>query len=300
MNGTNELKSIIEYYKAKGYTLISYHLYDPINYIKLFSNIHNKNDKQKCNLYFCNNCKNCELYKDKLCIDHNEKCPHRDIYILTGYTSKAKKYRLWFDNVTGILGKDKKDCLKMDYKKLCRIDDYVFLPMKHLKTYREEIEGIVNNKFIPTTKFNNDKIKELLEYRPHSLFENVEIKNYREESIPKFIQQLKENMPERYNDFLREYSNYKLLFKCYSNNHIGKTAYLNTINNGSKFKDCHGNIWQVQDNKIYCKEMYTSINTPFKLIGAFESVEVSITIHDNAVIKIEDNSWVNKGTKFYD
>ena len=77
-------------------------------------------------------------------------------------------------------------------------------------------------------------------------------------------------------------------------NFVGRTAFINSLKNGTELKDCHNNIWKIEDNEIVCYKWKTWL--PF----GKTPTETRIKITDDMKCKIIDNSQVDENTKFED
>lgn len=273
------------------YKIINVHLFEPAF----------KNVKQRCEILSCNSCDSCDMYKQGKCVFKEyflsrTACPHGRMHKEEGYTNRARSYYSWFDKKEKKYG-DLVDDLKFDDNKICIVGgDYVYLPMNHLCTYVNKVEGVVNNHFIPLEDFIVDKIREIVDFVPLTLIEHAPITDYDRKEIPKFLQQLKEVMPELYEEFFSKYPKYKEKLQYKINNYVGRTAYINTMTEGSVLNDC-GDKWIIEGEWLMCKERRSS-SIPFA--GYADTTEVRVKITDKMTYKITDNSQVDENTLFVD
>ena len=260
-----------------------------------------KNVKQRCEVLSCNACDSCDMYKQGKCVVkeylfNDIRCPHGKIYKEEGYTNRARSYYSWFDKKKKKYG-DLVDALKFDDNKICVVGgDYVYLPMSHLCTYVNKVEGVINNHFIRLEDFVADKIKEIVDFIPLTLMERASITDYNNKEISKFLQQLKEVMPELYEEFFSKYPKYKEKLQYKINNYIGRTAYINTMTEGSVLNDC-GDKWIIEGEWLVCKKIKSS-SIPFTVYN--DTTEVRVKITDKMTYKITDNSQVDENTLFVD
>lgn len=278
--------------RIEGYEVINVHLFKPAF----------KNVKQRCEVTTCNAAHKCDLYKSKKCLmsrgffgGANVYCPHGNLRIEEGYTTRAKSYYSWFMKHKELYGEDKVDALDTkNTDKLCIVGgDYVYLPYSFLHNYVNKIEGIEKEKFIRKDIFNVEKVYEIFKFVPLTLFERQEIRSYQNKEVPKFVQHLKEVMPELYNEFINKYHEYRDIIEQKATNYIGRTAKVSTLKQGSKLCDCHKNCWVITDDKIVCENWKTWLpfgKTPTR-------TEIGIT--DDMTYKITDNDSVVEGVTVF-
>ena len=255
------------------------------------------NNKQWVEYVTCEKTEQCPLYQEGKCacfrylIGENQTCPNGKWHWLEGYTSRARKS-------ADFASKVRKDYAPTatEYKdKLCLVADYVYLPLPYLTGCRHEFKGIedgrvVNKRFTKIDDFNEDLIEELVKFIPYAWFGGA-IRDYQDEHIPKFVQQLKEEIPVLYEVWAKKYPNTASKFKDVSP--VGRTAYINTMPDG--------NIcgW-VKSGNMLTKDNY---NDTFFFKGAFGSkkpLKVTVEITDDMVVEVAEGMVVNENTKFVD
>lgn len=255
------------------------------------------NNKQWVEYVTCDKTEQCPLYQEGKCacfrylIGENQTCPNGKWHWLEGYTSRARKS-------TDFATKARKDYAPTatEYtNKLCLVADYVYLPLPYLTGCRYEFKGVedgrvVNKRFVKTDDFNEDLIEELVKFVPYAWFGGA-IRDYQDEYIPKFVQQLKEEMPVLYEMWAKKYPDTASKFKDVSP--VGRTAYINTMPDG--------NIcgW-VKSGNMLTKDNY---NDTFFFKGAFGSkkpLKVTVEITDDMVVEVAEGMVVNENTKFVD
>lgn len=262
-----------------------------------------KNIKQRCEIIECDACEHCALYQNQQCVisrgffgPPEAACPHGRLIIEEGHTRKAKSYASWFLKKEKQYGPDKVDKLTCNHSKLCIVGgDYVYLPYNHLKTYVNQVKGIVKEHFLKLEDFTTEKIAEILAFVPRTLIDNSPISSY-EKEMRTFIQHLKEVMPDLYTQFLSDYPEYQEFCEETVTNYVGRTAKISTLKNGSILLDCHDNEWVITDKYLVCENCDTSLMIPFGNPPA----KVTIEITDEMTYKVTDNSSVTAETIFID
>ena len=246
---------------------------------------------------YCDKCESCSFYKNGECFSAGRwksNCKIGRKELVRGYTSRANKYyefkRTW----------EKDECyhkLREPNTTIGIVEDTVILNLELIKINEdmkvEEDVGFGNYRlvYIPLEKFKNDIIKQICDVRPRTMFDNVPIKRYYKEIIPRFLYELKTNFNDIYTRFINEYPEYDK-----EPDFIGRKAYIYTLND---------------DITIYKKEdgRYNFLKKDGYLIGEYSSsflpfdckkAEIKIKINEDMTCKIEDNSWVNENTKFAD
>lgn len=248
---------------------------------------------------YCDNADRCSLYKEGKCLRVRQfgsiGCKYGQTVEETGYTSRARKY--W--DFRSTYAND--EC----YNKLNSVGDayfavigdwllfgftYVFVSTDKETGSLKIHENFFGNKFsfIKKEKCTADFLKKVFDSQPRTFFDNQIIKDYRSKVIPEIMAGIKKEMPELYMELID-------LDASLGNepNYTGKTAYINTMVDGSKIKDHNGNVFLLSDGKLTCKN-YNSHFLPF---GA-NCAEIVIPVTDKMTYKIDDNSQVNENTRF--
>lgn len=278
--------------------MISISEYKIIN-VNLFRPAFN-NVKQRCEVLSCNACDSCELYKSGNCVFNDQifsrtNCIHSRFNSEEGYTKRARSYYSWFEKKQQQYGVNLVDAIKTGFEKLCIVGgDYVFLPYPFFDNYSNPLKWVEKGHFVSLEKFNSDAIYEICTYKPRALFGNDEITDFQKKHVPKFLQDLKEVMPELYDDFLTKYPAYKEIAEKHVKNFIGRKAKIATLKDGSIVRDCHHNGWEVKEGKLVCDQWKTWLpfgKTPTK---------TEITITDDMTYDITDNDMVTDKTVLVD
>lgn len=234
---------------TKAYIPINFTYYNPST--SLFKT--GRNDRERVTVYKCNNCENCNAYKNNKCILMNFlygiRCPYGYIHSEEGLTKSAK-------NCGKLIRKYEKEYGDIKYKissadSVYSVGDYIFVPLPHVTGvascfdkslfYSTDTSGFL----IERSKFTTDFIVSLFSYRPITWFGNSIIKSYESESLPKFAFQLYKNMREMYNSVLEVFPQIEEYTKKYS--FVGKKAKVTTLL-PSDVNMC-SNIWK-WDGKV--------------------------------------------------
>jgi len=248
-------------------------------------------------IVYCEKYKECSFYKKGKCFCAGRigpNCKFGNKKNVQGYTSRANKYNEFRRKYR------EDECYsKLDEPNnaVGQIGDVFVLNIKYLYEDKEKEKYYIDTHFgqspliyIPKEKFNNDLIKLICDGKPRTIFDNVEIKSYQEKIIPRFLYELKTEYSDIYSRFIEEYQEYKKI----EPNFIGRYAYINTLKNGTELKDCHNNIWKIENDEIVCYKWRTWL--PF----GKTPTETRIKITDDMTYKIIDNLQVDENTLFED
>lgn len=248
-------------------------------------------------IVYCDKCERCDFYKNNTCFSagrFKENCKFGKKEKLKGWTSRSVKGREFYSRWKN------DEC----YNKLIEpkqtigiIDGIVVLCINDMKLDENNIPiedvgfGKTNISYISLEEFTPELIKKICDLRPRTIFDNVPIRAYYEEYIPKFLDDLKRHYPNLFKNFVSVYPEYDKEI-----NYVGREAYINTLNDGAELIDCHFNKWIKEDNEIVCYKWKTWL--PFG--NKKTPCETRIKISDDMYCKVSDNSQVNENTKFYD
>lgn len=198
-----------------------------------------RSDREEIRYWKCRNKKHCEAYKRGRCIMFyhllvSDSCPYGIKEKVVGFTKLARK--------CGELERKARNeypdlfyALKEETG-FARIGDYVLFPISYLCGVRnpfppdddfcfEKNEKLINIKY-----YTPNIIKQLCTYRPYTLFNNREIKNYRQEILPEFLERLKKYDWKMYQEVLKIYPEAESIANEFS--YIGKKALLSTLSAG--------------------------------------------------------------------
>lgn len=278
---------------------ISAFIFDPTN--SLFKQ--KASEKARCDIIRCSQ-KDCPLRTNKQCILKTvigqANCPYGKFTVEYGFTRKARKYYDWI--------KERKEkyanipCLKFPTKKLAFIGDYVYLPYAHI-TMCKEIPFLTHanimssgTPLIKKEHWNIQTVLTLLNFKPQAFFGDT-ITTYQTEEIPLFISHLREEDKDMWKQLIKEKPELNT-----KQDFIGRRALLKTVN--------YPITWTPDTNPKYPVEWtwdgeFLTTNSKHVYNSSWghvdlESFELKAKPQDNATIEIQDNSWVNKNTKFVD
>lgn len=270
---------------------INFKYYDPNH--SLFKS--GKSDRERYTVYFCSNYNNCDAYKRGKCIQLNglwgSRCPYGSRNGKEGFTKSAR-------NCGKLIREAKEQYGEVAYKLkelsfLCKVGDYIYLPLPHLKNYVNSIredDFFVGEYLIKSEDFTNDFILELINYRPRALMGGV-ITSYQEKDVPTFVRQLKRYFPDKYKEVIEKRPD---IIKYIENvDYVGKKAKVLTLL-PSKVKHSSYNVYW--DGKVL-----TGTTNAFGLFGDFNRDEiVTIVPNENTYVGILDNDSVTEDTEFKD
>lgn len=245
---------------------------------------------------YCDKYKDCTFYNKGKCFCAGRigpNCKFGNKQNVQGYTSRAIKYNEFRRKY-----REDECYAKLDEpnNKIGKIEDVFVINMGYLHE-REgggyKIETSLFSReliYISEKQFTNSLIKLICDGKPRTIFDNKEIKSYKEKDIPRFLYELKIDFKEIYDKFIKEYPEYKDI----EMNFIGRYAFIKTLKNGTELLDCHKNIWKIENDEIICYKYKTWL--PF----GKTPTETRIRITDDMKYQITDNAQVDDNTKFED
>lgn len=243
---------------------------------------------------YCDKCDKCSFYKNKTCFNAGRfkaNCKIGNKEKVVGYTSRTSKY---YDFKHKYTSDEVYNVLSEPNNRIGIVEDTVILNLELIKINEDmEIEedvgfgksGLV---YIQLEKFTNNVIKRICDIRPRTIFDNVPIKRYYEEIIPRFLYELKINFNDIYTRFINEYPEYEKEF-----NFVGRKAYIYSLKDEVEIVDKKGTFLKKDG---YLVGNYKTSFLPF---GTTEA-EIKIKINDKMICEITDNSQVDENTKFND
>ncbi len=254
------------------------------------------NDREHFEAAYCEYAGECKMYSQGKCVSipslfGRVRCPHAKTIRQFGLTKRARGF--------GKLSAQWREQYKTDIKTECEFirecGDYIYLPLAHLEVLGTDkvIEELKNDRFIPREKFTVDIIRRIVKRQPRSLMGGI-IGSYQANEVPKFIRQLKEFSPALYREYLEKYPDDKERCERISGNYIGRKAYLDTLNDGAVYIDCHRNKWVKQDGYLVCDEYNTWL-----AVGKEKRI-CKQEIKGDEIVEIKSNDFVSSQTKFVD
>lgn len=256
------------------------------------------NQKQWVEYVTCNRTKECPLYREGKCACYryifgkNLTCPNGKWHRLEGYTKRARKFGEFASKV-------ERECAptaKEYNQKLCLVAGYVFIPLPHLTGARNKFKGVedgrvINEHFVKVEDFTEDFIEELMNFVPYTWFDVQPVRGFKDKDLPKFVQQLKEEMPVLYTKWVNKYPETASKYK--DANPVGRTVYISSLPDGNVI-----NGWMLNKGQL--------INNNYKNIffggtfGSKQPLKITVDVNDDMVTKVTENIIVNENTKYVD
>lgn len=247
---------------------------------------------------YCDKTEQCTFYKQGKClkirdIGANCGCKFGRIERQRGYTSRSQKYILFQSKYRN---DDVYNKLEYPYEhRIALIDDYVWIKLDDVAV-QEKDDGIYYVKdimfdrgsWIERKAFNIDLLEKICDSKPQYMFSSSLIEKYRDKVVPELLYQMKKLIPELYSEFVKKHPEYNK-----APDHVGKKAYVKSLNKNSKLIDGDGNVFVFDDEYLICHK-YCNWHLPFKANNA----EVKIKITDDMTYDITDNEQVNESTVF--
>ncbi len=253
-----------------------------------------RNCHLRCEEIQCEHSTECSLYKEHKCkcvtTPFGEHCKIGHVNRIDGGTKQGRKYYALSESV-------RKDPLynNLKYPSNCyfyKVGNTIILCPTYVRIKKEGDKLILdtplfggNSYYMDCSDFTYDFLKRLCEFVPYSL-SGMPIKNYQEKILPFMLKEIKKLMPEFYNSFINLYPQFEK-----EPNYIGRMAFLSTLSRDCEYKDCHGNKYHFENGYLIGK---SSSLMPFSA----KDVELKITISEDMIYTIDDNSQVLETTKF--
>lgn len=242
----------------------------------------------------CDATDRCPLYSEGKCacyryiLGENLTCPNAEWHYKTGPTKRARSFS---DFVVD--ARKRYEATAEQYNaKLCRVAGYVCIPMTGL-SLKEHCSGGAMGNFIEESSFNEDKVEEIIKYRPQTwLYEPY--KGYQEKELPLFVQQLKEVFPEIYDKWTEKYPETAAKYEGVSP--VGRIAYVNTLKEGAEIKTSNG-TFEKDGGFLICKSWKSAFIPSF---GTKDSPEayVRIYITPDMTTEVTNEEQVSPDTQY--
>lgn len=268
-----------------------------------------KKSRNRAEIVMCDKCDNCSFYKNKKCLNvasFANRCAFGRVNKVTGYTQRAKARdvfdaRYKSDELYGAL-KEPRDwrvglidnvvVFNLTYA-IC--DKKYFNAFEHkweeLEKYRVRENGMFSTgtySYIPLNDLTSELLDMILSYRPMTLLDNCEIKNYQCKIVPNILFELSRLLPDVYKKLLIDYPKFEEI----SPNFVGKTAQIKSLMDGIVLKTDKGIF--IKNGNYLVSDCWKSAFLPFDN----KEAEIKIMITDNMTYKITDNSQVDENTVF--
>lgn len=253
------------------------------------------NEHERMEAFVCEYEGKCPMYEQGKCVCQNLifgwiKCPHSRFVRAQGLTKRANG----FGKAASRWRELYKTEIVITNTKLCECGDYVYLPYPYLDVFgKRPIEDIIENHFLHKTLFTIENIRRIVKWQPRALMGGI-IENFQNKEIPKFIHHLREVFPALYTEYLIAYPDDKERFDTVCVDFVGRKAYLNTLNDGTIYKDCHGNVWVKNGEYLICEQMKTSLHMT---VGKMPRKVMQEIVGDEIIV-ITKNEDVSENTVF--
>lgn len=249
----------------------------------------------------CSNSGNCGLYASGQCVLvgslSTQRCEYGVKKRLTGYTKKAKGYYKWINDKRAELG-GHVNVINEAKTMIAQVGDYVYLPYAHMNMnerlpFKQHANIFVTGSyFMPMSAFTVNNMVIMVDYRPQALM-GGEITSYRADSLPKFLQHLKEKYPDKFNELTHLRPE---VLQMVRTTNVGRMALLSSIKPGVEI------VNHVHKDKWLWDGVYLHSLTfkPNFLIVKAESVDVKLKPVEGVTVKISDDNQVTPDTIFID
>lgn len=254
------------------------------------------NERERFEATYCEYAGECQMYNQGKCISVPNffgrlHCPHAKTKRGEGLTKAARN----FGKLSSQWREQYKTDIKTEYEFIRECGDYIYVPLNYLEVLGTDklVEDLKNDRFIPKESFTVDMIRRIVTRQPRAIMGGV-IQAYQINEVPKFIRQLKDFSPTLYQEYLEKYPQDKGRFEAICGNYIGRKAYLNTLNDGAIYIDCHKNKWVKQDGYLVCDEYSTWL-----AVGKEKRI-CKQEIKGDEIIEVKSNDFVSSETVFVD
>lgn len=274
-------------------TAIHHHQFDPRK-PTIFGKTKSNERAQSMTIY-CTNA-DCPLLAAGQCVFRKFICPYGRISAQTGPTKRAAKLSAWLEET-------KVDAPQLTYpaNKMAFIGDYVYLPYAHMDMCEKvpflshSAFIISGNPFLPREHWTVDTVETLVLFRPQAMM-GGEIKAYQRESVPLFVQHLRELDPGMFAELVKRQPQFDT-----APDYVGRKALLRTLATPIEWVT-QGNNYPVHWKWDGESLSTSSIHAYHKTWGRVdaESVEVRVTPKSDAVVEVKNNAWVVEETVLVD
>ena len=265
---------------------------------------------------YCDAADECPLRKRGKCLLASRmgrcNCIHGRIERRKGYTSRAMKYRKFMDTyesdpMYNALG------FPQDNVVIMAIGNDVFLKLgmigldydpdtKGWKEFgvRANDRGMFicdpwmgeSSIWVPRDALDVDFFEKVCDFKPRTMIDNREIKDFQTKNVPMIVKGLGEALPDMYEALIAlrpELADKKM-------DHRGRYARAVTLKDGSIMADALGNTFVKHGSEIACHD-FTSVLVGINGIEA-RGATITIPIREDAYVEVMDNDWVCDDTEF--
>ncbi|GIN38415.1 hypothetical protein [Heyndrickxia oleronia] len=254
----------------------------------------------------CDRHESCSYYKNGHCLNVrgflSSGCKFGSVRNVKGFTSRARKYHQFKNEWQN---HDQYNKLNRPPDKLGLIGDIVVFPYPFVRIKETENGELKisdptfggNISFIEYNKFTSEFIYRLCKFRPQAMMGGT-ISSYQKETVPLFLAHLKEVLPDKYYEFIKQYPQYAEK----EINYVGRKALLRTIKPSlieyrSRDYPSLNNDWYWDGEFLIYKWGYVS---SVSVINDYEVAEFKLKPSDQTTVKISSNEQVTEETVFVD
>lgn len=248
----------------------------------------------------------CSLYRAGHCIQHrrmfgsSDVCKYGHVTCIEGFTSRAASFS-GFRNFyrrdpaysalsaaanlpMSIIAEDV--CLSLSPVLVLHADDGTWTVDDKTSALLRSSDEVLS--WVPISELSPDLLDQICKARPRDIFGQL-IGTYSTETIPRLLDLIRQKLPDVYAALVERYPQYADV-EC---DHKGRRAYFATLAEGSRVR-FDGNEWEIRDGKLVGHDVIMRRN--FSTFGV--AAEVIVDIAEDVTVVIEDNSWVDDGTRF--
>ena len=227
-------------------------------------------------------------------------CPYGKMRVENGPTRRAKSYYTWIsdhrEKYKGVplLGSPA-DMMEF-------VGDYVYLPYAYMAMNKDvpflDHSNLFNSGtcLLKKEDWTIDNVLKIVEFLPRAIFNNQVIADYQNKHIPKFLLHLREQDSDIWAQLIKKRPDLDQ-----EPDHIGREAYITTLNAPldltTKHRDPKYNVkWHWDGTVLSTSSKYAYHSTWGDI--PLDNFTLTATPAEDAVIVVQDNSWVNSETKF--
>lgn len=283
-----------------GSTLVHFSVYNP-KAPNLFKA--GPNDRAEAHFVWCSLEGTCALRNKGECLHRTlfgEGCPYGSYERATGPTKRASGLGKWVQNQEDRARAELGQGTPFPYLKgpasvLATIGDYVWFPYAQMEFHRDSTKMWFDlfrggRRCLPRADVTPELVIQLCEYRPNALM-GGEISSYQRDSVPKFVQLLREVLPDIYEQTRVIYPRIDQILGTVSN--IGREAVLGTLKpNVGVFEDIHKGHW------VWDGVWLTSTDSHMSSGLVREFSEIRVKADPTCRVKVTDEGQVTPETEF--
>ena len=259
---------------------------------------------------YCDRAEQCSFYQNGKCLEEralfNPGCQFGKTDSIRGYTRRAAKYDSFISrwrndpmynkteppqSLVAVMGDHLFINTGLVYVRKRRDDD---------DKWQKDVNGyIITNPgfgacflFLPIEEATNELLKAIFSYRPVGLFDNDIGKQWKEERVPRILQDMKWCAPDIYDRFTSEFPEY-----IFAPNYVGKNVYVNSLKPGTRFTH-NGQAWIYDGEYVTSeKEIGIGLYSPWCIQGSDRCV-VKLKVSDKMTVKVESNDIIDENSRF--